>query len=192
VEEDVERSNTGVGVIVLSILTATLRDRKVFFDRMMNRLYPQLNDQVELLIACDSGGKSLGEKMNQLYNAAKGQYVVAVNDDDMIPKDYVARILKAAESQADILMGKISQRWTHSEVTILERFENVLPAKRILHLKYGVWDEGKDNNYHQDSNLSRLIESAAETKHWIEGGPIYHHLRRNDHKDPMYDFKEDE
>ena len=49
----------------------------------------------ELIVLEDDAGLSIGEKMNHLYRMARGEYVCAFADDDLVREDYVATLLEA-------------------------------------------------------------------------------------------------
>ena len=68
----------------LSILTVTLKQRMPVFENLARVLKTQANSSVEMLAVCDSGEKTIGAKRNELLEAAKGDYVVFVDDDDMV------------------------------------------------------------------------------------------------------------
>ena len=155
----------------------TLTIRRHFYNRMTDLLFPQLNEEVEFIALVDNGAMTLGKKMNLMYGAVVGKYVVCVNDDDKIPGDYINRILEAATSDADILLGKIKQMWNDGkDGQIIERYENVIPAKLSLVREYTRWDEGEKTA--QDSDLARLVESNAKSTHKIDDEILYYQLRR--------------
>lgn len=91
---------------VLSICICTLPGREKYLKRLMNVLLPQATAKFGLveIITEDSprakdGGISTGAKRNKLYfEAARGVYVVSIDDDDLVPCYYVHEILKAADS----------------------------------------------------------------------------------------------
>ena len=70
---------------LLSVLTCSLKSRSQVFKRLENILKKQIfnTNQVELLANIDNGEKTIGCKRNELLNAAKGQYVVFIDDDDI-------------------------------------------------------------------------------------------------------------
>lgn len=71
-----------------TIMIATVPQRSRELARLLHRLYPQLTDEVELLI----NGKDLvpiGLKRQAMLCEAKGEYVNFIDDDDLVPKDYV-------------------------------------------------------------------------------------------------------
>lgn len=88
--------------IALSICICSIVTRRHFLDRLLEIISPQLCDRVELLMAIDSGEESIGSKRQRLLEAARGDYVVSIDDDDTITTDYVAEILAAIARTPDV------------------------------------------------------------------------------------------
>jgi len=85
-------------MILLSILICTIPQRKEFLRRLYKILYTQLIDSpykefVEIIVAEDECIMSVGEKRNRLIEAAKGRYIVFIDDDDTIPPYYIERLI---------------------------------------------------------------------------------------------------
>lgn len=79
-----------------SILIATVFERSDELVRLLNVLIPQVvryGDKVELLISSDDRKKPIGEKRKELIEKARGEYVSFIDDDDMVPENYVSSIL---------------------------------------------------------------------------------------------------
>lgn len=99
----------------LSILTPTIPSR-LFADgsgneysynaihRLSNRIDEQISDlHVEHLIFCDNKRRSIGAKRQALADIARGEYIAFVDDDDDISDDYVASLLAATQTGADVI-----------------------------------------------------------------------------------------
>ena len=84
-------------MIVLSILIPTMPKRLGLLKRLLNVLNPQVTDEVEILTHSDDGRIPTGRKRNDLIKQAQGQYVVFIDDDDIVADTYVSDILKAAK-----------------------------------------------------------------------------------------------
>lgn len=170
--------------VKLSVLIPSLSSRKESLEQLHACLNPQKTDQVEFIVVSDSGQMSIGQKRNMLLSQSRGQYVAFVDDDDMVPTDYVARILKALESNPDCtsLTGKIvfsdgySRPFIHSlrydkwvddhEGKVYYRPPNHLNAvRRDLALKVGFpsWNSGEDRYF------SHHIRPLLKHEEWIEG-----------------------
>ena len=170
--------------VKLSVLIPSLSSRRESLEQLHACLNPQKTDQVEFIVVSDSGQMSIGQKRNMLLSQSRGQYVAFVDDDDMVPPDYVARILKALESNPDCtsLTGKIvfsdgySRPFIHSlrydkwvddhEGKVYYRPPNHLNAvRRDLALKVGFpsWNSGEDRYF------SHHIRPLLKREEWIEG-----------------------
>ncbi len=86
----------------LSILIPTVEGREESFDRLLKELMRQINskinsgwrnDLVEILSDKDDKEVSIGAKRQRLIEAATGDYVVFVDDDDMVAPDYIEQII---------------------------------------------------------------------------------------------------
>lgn len=146
----------------LSILTATLNSRAEIFKNLARVLRAQSNADVEMLANCDNGEKSIGQKRNELLESSKGDYVVFIDDDDMISPFYVFGILQAIQSKPDCcgLEGIITQR-------------NIGPKKFVHSLKYEDWFEKDDIYYRCPNHLNPIkreiaLDAKFPDKSWQE------------------------
>lgn len=100
----------------LSILIPTLSQRKKMFNILRKNLTAQIDfvhsthpslGQVEILFDSSKkflkGGLSVGAKRDALKCRATGEYLVFVDDDDMIAPNYLESILRLMESNPDII-----------------------------------------------------------------------------------------
>lgn len=87
-------------VTKLSILVATVSSRKSLLTRLLWTLEPQLNSHAEVIIHT-SDTLPMGDKFNELYARANGNLAVQVDDDDLVPADYVDTVLTCAVKGAD-------------------------------------------------------------------------------------------
>ena len=85
----------------LSILICSLHSRQYFLDRILSLIEPQIVDGVEIIIDQDDAVKILGQKRNDLMARAKGDYIVFIDDDDLVPAYYVREIMNAIETNPD-------------------------------------------------------------------------------------------
>ena len=77
--------------MILSILIPTVIGRERPLELLTNRIYSQIGDlkaesKVEVIVMKDNKEISIGEKRNQLYAAASGEYSVQI--DDMTYRDW--------------------------------------------------------------------------------------------------------
>lgn len=89
--------------LALSVLVCSVAER--FGDTpVIDQLWKQAKGYpVEVIVLTDNRSMSIGRKRNQLIASAVGEYVVFVDDDDMVSDDYIVTILDAARSGADVL-----------------------------------------------------------------------------------------
>jgi hypothetical protein len=88
----------------LSILTPTIPGRENQLAALAQRIEHQIGNQaVEHLILSDNRTRSIGAKRQALVDIARGEYIAFVDDDDDIANDYVAELLRAIESNADVI-----------------------------------------------------------------------------------------
>jgi hypothetical protein len=116
---------------LLSILTPSIHTRAVYLERLRSILTPQINDNplVEWLVDLDDREQTTGRKRNDLVRAAKGLYVVHVDDDDMVSHRYVERLLGACMSRKDAVTFLM-------EIFVNDMFECVA--------KFGLDRDGQD------------------------------------------------
>lgn len=97
----------GAGAPLLSILIPALAKRSQFHAKLFPALLAQIARHapcpVEVLVIMDAGMWSVGDKRNDLLGAARGEYTVFFDDDDLPAPDYVDAILKALESRPDLV-----------------------------------------------------------------------------------------
>lgn len=110
---------------LLSILIPTVPGRKKTFNALYRMLESQrlclLNpDSVEIVVLTDTGELSVGAKRNRLLDAARGEYLCFIDDDDRVFGDYLERILDALETRPDVV--GITLLWT----------DNLFQAVRLL------------------------------------------------------------
>ncbi len=88
----------------LSILTPTIPSREKQVQTLSKKLAKQIGDfPVEHLVLSDNRKRSIGQKRQSLVDIANGEYIAFCDDDDDVSNDYVAEILKAIETKADVI-----------------------------------------------------------------------------------------
>jgi glycosyltransferase involved in cell wall biosynthesis len=89
---------------LLSILTPTIRGRENQLAALQDKLTAQIGSSpVEHLVFCDNRTRTIGAKRQALVDIARGQYIAFCDDDDDISDDYVARLLAAIKTGADVI-----------------------------------------------------------------------------------------
>ena len=173
----------------LSILICSLENRKKSSQKLMAVLKEQATNEIEILVQIDKGQITTGEKRNQLLEAASGQYIAFIDDDDMVPDDYVSKILKAIKESPDCcgIKGQMTNRkgkfiFVHSiqfkswftKNNIYYRCPNHLsPVKRELAIATGFLGirTGEDKDY------SERLLPKLQTEEFILG-ILYYYITR--------------
>lgn len=93
----------------LSILIPSLRMRGALLARLQERLRSQLVQAVEVMVLLNNGEEMIGALRNRLLDAARGRYVVFIDDDDLVAHDYVPKILKAIQSSPDCVCFDVAR-----------------------------------------------------------------------------------
>lgn len=181
----------------LSILICNLLSRERQLRHLLDHLDVQLapGPDVEVLVETDKGELATGTKRNKLLRKAKGDYVVFIDDDDLVAPNYVPLILEALESEPDVVgmnlimttNGKKAERSFHSlkfkvwsekpygllnDHKVYFRNPNHLnPVKRELALKvkFPKINEAEDKDYSK-----RLLPLLGEEVYIAQ--PIYFYL----------------
>lgn len=118
----------------LSILLATVENRAGLFAQLHAELKRQSEGKsVELVVACDAKEISIGKKRQNLLEAATGDYIVYIDDDDWVAPDYVDQILAALSTSPDCVGFEI-----------MCTFNNGRPKKAIASMRYPKWVENVD------------------------------------------------
>jgi len=183
----------------LSILICSLQRRKLFLERLMQCLQPQLaeHDRVEIHTHIDNGEINTGAKRNELLRKASGDYVAFIDDDDLVANNYVSLILSAIESAPDavgfpLLMSTDDIRVEYGFVSAVfdSWFEvpdpfrpglhsffacpnHVTPVRRDLALsvRFPPIERREDYSY------SLRLRERLKTDVFLES-PMYYYLRR--------------
>lgn len=174
----------------LSILTCTLHDRFNKFKLLQQHLTQQIRfkHDIELLANVDSGEKPIGQKRNELLCAAKGEYVVFIDDDDWVSNDYISVILTAIKDKKPDCCGiegiiffknRYKQKfihsiqydkWYHENGTYYRCPNHLNPIKREYALATGFQNISKG----EDSDFSLRIKPMLKTEVLIKK-PIYYY-----------------
>jgi len=189
--------------MILSILIPTLKSREFLFNELRKSIQDQIDklagrDQVEILSICDSGEISIGAKRNRLLHLAKGKYIAFVDDDDAVSENYVEKVLRATESDPDVVgmrlthfvNGKLYGNTIHS--LQYENWQNIAgpdgiwkffrnpnhlnPVRRELAIEICFPDKsvGEDKDY--SMNILRLLKNET----MIDDEPIYYYMEQKD------------
>lgn len=171
---------------LLSILICSMHVRKHLLDRLLMVLQPQVTPEVEVLIDTDNGEIPTGVKRNRMMDAATGEYICFIDDDDLISEDYVAKLLDGCRLGPDCVGingvvtkdGKFYYRFltTHNHPHVDQFYSGIIynsidqraPVKRELAVqaKFDPTYRGEDTPY--ANRLKPLLKSVVNTS-----GDIY-------------------
>jgi len=92
--------------IYLTIMIPTLEERKILFESLVESLKRQivtnnLEKKVEIIYLRDKGEEKIGRKRNRLLRMASGLFSVFIDDDDLVPDDYVKTFVEVIEKYGD-------------------------------------------------------------------------------------------
>ena len=180
--------------MLLSILTPTIEERKHQFQILQNKVERQIQslpyaDQVEHLWFLDNRERSIGFKSNHLLDQAKGKFVVFVDDDDDVSKNYVELICDAIKTNPDIdcvgFKGEISFAGSHPHLFVhsvkYKRYFkkkgiyyrpilHINPIKREIACRY----QFEDINFSEDIDWAkRMWDDGILKKEYFINEPLY-------------------
>lgn len=166
----------------LSILICTTFDRTTMFNLLKHHLQTQINEfgfrkEVEILSECDNKEISVGKKRQNLLEKAKGDYIVFIDSDDMVPYFYIQRILGAIDSNPDCIGFRIDCKGTPGKTACTSNkwndwadkiggFDYVRtiyhksPVKREIALQIGF----KDMRFGEDYDYSKRLKESELLK----------------------------
>ena len=92
-------------MVKLSILVPTVPSRiDAFYPKLIKELLNQIGSRndIEVIGLFDNKKRTVGEKRQNLLNLANGEYLVFIDDDDRISKDYVIDIMNTIETNPSV------------------------------------------------------------------------------------------
>lgn len=178
--------------MILSILIATLPRRRDMFDRLLFDVRAQIAKAgVDIEVLADNGDGSIGVKRQRMLEAAQGDYVVFIDDDDQIDPNYLTLILAALEKSPDVVgfcgimttNGRHARRFKISRTCNYEekrgvyyRYNNHLcPVKRELALQVGY----KDMTHAEDHDYATRLQPFVKTEEFIDQNLYYYRYLTN-------------
>lgn len=114
---------------LLSILTPTIPQRIDQLDQLSKKILRQIHTPtgacpVEHLIFSDNRARSIGAKRQALLDAARGEYVAFVDDDDDVSDDYVASLLRGIETGVGVVTFQQRAIYNGQESTVVFSLSN--------------------------------------------------------------------
>lgn len=182
----------------LTIAICTIPSRKSLFDRLVSHLKSQsASKEFEVISDCDNKTISVGVKRQKLLEAASGDYVAFIDDDDTVPDDYVNSILEAIKLQPDAIGFKIhcsgcegvtasaSNRWkdwgeNEGGYDYVRTPYHKTPIRREIALKIGF----KDMRFSEDYDFSKRLKQSGliKTEEFINKVMYYYRYKFEDPK----------
>jgi glycosyltransferase involved in cell wall biosynthesis len=166
----------------LSVLIRSLESRKDKLTELLNHLYKQATNEVEILFEIDNKEITSGAKANKLLSRAIGKYVVFIDDDDWVADYYVEEMLKACDSGADCFAingfysidGGHQTKWRLSkdntdrdtyengELVYLRHTNHITAVKREIALVHGFPDKSNAEDKWYSERLKLETEYKIE------------------------------
>lgn len=99
---------------IWSILICTMPKRAHLLGQLLSTLQPQVDESeglVNIIIESDEGKMTIGEKRNLLVSKCQAEYSSFIDDDDLVPSNYVnAHLIKLVNNPDGIgFKGRITQ-----------------------------------------------------------------------------------
>lgn len=130
--------------MILSILIPSIPEREDKLIKLLDNLYNQkrlISNQhptlpgVEILTDCSKryleGGKTVGQKRNDLVQRATGNYLCFLDDDDIVPPNYIETLVRAMQHGSDIItfnsLFKCDYYWSLIDMSIRNNNEEATP-----------------------------------------------------------------
>ena len=179
----------------LSILVCSTNNRyDNFLISILDQLFAQWNNlpdylknEVEILTLIDNKTRMLGTKRNNLIEIAQGDYVVFVDDDDRVSKDYIKQLLTGISFKADVINFNVEvsingnepkpcfynaeYEADYNEADSYHRLPNhIMCVKRSLALQVMYKDIPKG----EDSDYSKRLKPLINTQYNI-GATLYYY-----------------
>jgi len=176
---------------MISILICSIYSREHYLERLMNVLNFQATDDVEIICRIDDGKESIGKKRNELLKQSEGDYVCFIDDDDLVPVNYVDEILNAIKSKPDCVVfdavryvngnkdrhvkyGKEFKADSNTTKCYFRIPNHLMVFKKELALKFPF----KDVNFGEDADFAKRILPHIKTQVRIDK-VLYHYLFTN-------------
>lgn len=169
----------------ISILIATIPERKQMFDALCANLESQWVDGVEILYNAEAG--TTGAKRQTLLQQATGDYICFIDDDDEISEHYVKDIMQSVERGPDCVgirgimttnggnskdwyISKDYPNWHESNGVYYRTTNHLSPVRRSIALSVGFKNITHGEDYAYSMGLRGLLQTEVKIPH-----SIYHY-----------------
>lgn len=191
--------------MILSILIGTVTERIEMFQELKSHIEDQIgnNSEVELICWSDNKEISIGKKRQLLLEAARGEYIVFIDDDDWVSDDYVQKILNALELKPDcvgidilcttdgkdVQTARASMQYDWKDnvdgFRYVRHTYHKTPVKRSIALKAGF----QDLRYGEDFLYSMRLKRHLKTEVLIPGNIYFYRYTTNQTHEQRYGIK---
>jgi hypothetical protein len=164
--------------MILTVTIASVSIRKNMLENLLSELYNQietynLKDEVEILVD-DDDKRFLGTKRKIMLSKAKGIFTCAIDDDDMVSKDYLKKITDAIKKDESVDCLGINGIITTNGLN---------PKRWVISCHYEDWFE-EDETYYRTPNhicpikteLARLAD--FDDVSWNEDYPFSQRVKK--------------
>ena len=177
--------------MILTICIPTIIGREAQFEALRNELQSQaLGYQVEIISLCDNKEISIGKKRQRLYEMAKGEYAVQLDDDDWIAPTYIEDVMLNLGSDCigyverciingKTMYSKISNEFADWATVSPNEIEGYhyhrtpffkVPIRTALCLAVGV----NDMRFGEDHDFARRIKPLIKSEVFINKAMYYY------------------
>lgn len=160
--------------VKLSILIPTVSQRESLLSRLLWTIEQQLTDEVEVLVYTGDN-IAMGDKLTSMFHMATGDYVVCVDDDDLLADNYVESVLPHLTEDYlgyKILMltngkysGVVRSTWD-GDPTWATQPQGIGPkwcVRRAIAVNHVF-----DNNYTADRAWSRAVAGEIKSGSYVD------------------------
>lgn len=181
--------------IKLSILIPSLSCRTKLLSRLLDILNPQITEGIEILINIDNADKQIGQKRNELMEKAQGQYIVFIDDDDLISDNYINEIMIGINKGVDYIgfeqqfhslsTGRIRRiithigKWSKTDKIYYKGVEHICPIKRELAIQYKF----PINSFGEDKDWGLKMDKICKTEYYIDKVLYFYEWNRHKEKE---------
>jgi hypothetical protein len=183
--------------IKLSILILTQPSRAQFLERLLAVLAPQIQQHSDIEVATRifDPKMQIGENRQEMVDRANGEYVCFIDDDDLVPANYISRIYPLLDGvdyigfrlqyyvdgakQAPTFHSLRYSTWNADQEGYYRDLSHVNPIRRELSL-LSRYEGGNGEDSRWGDRLRAL--GVVKTEHFIDE-VMYLYLFRSDKTD---------
>lgn len=181
-----------------SILILTMPERKDFLGRLLDVLAPQVEKfpQIEVMTKTSTRARSVSDQRQEMIEKSLGEYVNFIDDDDLVPSNYVASILPLLDgvdyigfpvkvfrdgSEYGIAYHSLKNReWSCHGTTSFRDISHLNPIKREIALQ-AKFEGGYGEDHRWAVQLRNL--GIVKTQNYVPEAMYFYHIRT--HKPEM-------